>query len=100
LQVVAGARDAALLTARKLLQVKEHDVAMSLRGVLRGFGLKVGRTTPRSFAGRIRELVDGHPTLMTVAEALLAAHDVLGSQLQGLEKQLRSLARGMPGRGY
>ena len=30
----------ALLTARKLLQSKNHE--MSLRGVLRGFGLKVG----------------------------------------------------------
>ena len=37
----------ALLTARKLLQIKNHDVEMSLRGVLRGFGLKVGPTTPR-----------------------------------------------------
>jgi hypothetical protein len=36
----------ALLTARKLLQSKTHDVEMSLRGVLRGFGLKVGPTTP------------------------------------------------------
>ena len=36
----------ALLTARKLLQSKNHDVEMSLRGVLRGFGLKVGPTTP------------------------------------------------------
>jgi transposase len=84
----------ALLTARKLLQAKENDVEMSLRGVLRGFGLKVGRTTPRSFAARIRELVDGHPTLMAIADALLAARDVLGAQLQGLERRLRSLARG------
>lgn len=38
----------ALLTARKLLQSKNHDVEMSLRGVLRGFGLKVGPTTPRT----------------------------------------------------
>src|SRR3981189_2312252 len=36
----------ALLAARKLLQPKNHDVKMSLRGVLRGFGLKVGPTTP------------------------------------------------------
>src|SRR6516225_6991468 len=43
----------ALLTARKLLQSKNHDVEMSLSGVLRGFGLKVGRTTPRTFATRI-----------------------------------------------
>jgi transposase len=83
----------ALLTARKLLQTKHHDVEMSLRGVLRGFGLKLGPTTARSFAGRIRELVGGHPTLTAVAEALLAARDVLGEQLRGLDKRLCKQAR-------
>ena len=38
----------ALLTARKLVQSKLLDVQMSLRGLLRGFGLKVG---PRHRAG-------------------------------------------------
>jgi transposase len=66
---------------------------MSLRGVLRGFGLKVGPTTTRTFASRIRELVEGQPTLMAVAEALLAARETLGAQLQRLEKRLRSLAK-------
>ncbi len=83
----------ALLTARKLLQSKHLDVELSLRGVLRGFGLKVGPTTPRRFPGRIRELVEGHPTLATIAEALLAARDALGEQLRGLEKRLRDQAR-------
>src|SRR5690348_12440518 len=83
----------ALLTARKLLQTKNHDVEMSLRGVLRGFGLKVGRTTPRTFPGRIRELIADHPTLSMVAEALLAARSTLFEQWQRLEKRLRSLAR-------
>jgi transposase len=83
----------ALLTARKLLQSKYHDVEMSLRGVLRGFGLKVGRTTPRSFAARIRELVEGHATLTAIVEALLAARETLGAQLCGLEKRLRNQAR-------
>jgi transposase len=83
----------ALLTARKLLQAKHIDVEMSLRGVLRGFGLKVGPTTPRSFAARIRELVAGHPALTAVAEALLAAREVLGTQLRGLERRLRERAR-------
>jgi transposase len=83
----------ALLTTRKLLQAKHHDVEMSLRGVLRGFGLKVGPTTPRSFPGRIRELVEGHPTLAVVAGALLAAREALGDQLRGLEKRLRDQAR-------
>jgi transposase len=83
----------ALLAARKLLQTKNHDVVMSLRGVLRGFGLKVGPTTPRTFPNRIRELVDGHPTLSTIAEALLAARGTLSEQWQKLEKRLRLLAR-------
>jgi len=83
----------ALLTARKLLQTKNHDVEMSLRGVLRGFGLKVGPTTPRTFPGRIRELVAGHTTLSTLVEALLAARNTLFEQWQKLEKRLRSLAR-------
>src|ERR671916_2401346 len=83
----------ALLAARKLLQTKRLDVEMGLRGVLRGFGLKVGPTTPRSFAARIRELVEGHPTLTAVADALLAARETLGERLRGLEKRLRDQAR-------
>ena len=83
----------ALLTARKLLQSKNHDVEMSLRGVLRGFGLKVGPTTPRTFPNRIRELVAGHATLLMISEALLAARGALFEQGQKLEKRLRSLAR-------
>jgi transposase len=83
----------ALLTARKLVQSKLHDVEMSLRGILRGFGLKVGQTTPRTFEARVRELVAGHPTLTAVAEALLAARAVLSREFQGLEKRVRALAK-------
>jgi transposase len=83
----------AVLTARKLVQGKRHDMEMSLRGILRGFGLKVGSTTPRSFEGRIRELVDGHVTLMAVADALLLARSTLGEQLGKLQKRLVLLAR-------
>jgi transposase len=83
----------AVLTARKLVQGKRHDMEMSLRGILRGFGLKVGPTTPRSFEGRIRELVTGHATLVAVADALLLVRTTLGEQLGKLQKRLVSLAR-------
>lgn len=83
----------AVLTARKLVQGKKHDIEMSLRGILRGFGLKVGPTTTRSFEGRVRELVEGHPTLLAVADALLLARATLGEQLSKLQKRLVSLAR-------
>jgi transposase len=83
----------AILTARKQMQSKLHDVEMSLRGILRGFGLKVGKTTPRTFEGRIRELVAGHPTLETVAAGMLSARAALLLAFNGFEKRARLAAR-------
>jgi transposase len=83
----------AMLTARTLVQSKLRDIEMSLRGILRGFGLKVGKSTSNRFAGRVSELVAGHPTLQVVAEALLAAHAVLLREFKGFEKRVRTMAR-------
>ena len=82
----------ALLTARKLVQSKLLDVQMSLRGLLRGFGLKVGATTPSRFAGRISDLVEGNATLEVIAAALLVVHETLRRELAGFEKRVRSIA--------
>jgi transposase len=69
---IAAQETRALLTARKLVQVKLHDIEMSLRGILRGFGLKVGPTTPARFEDRVRDLIAGHPNLEAIAAGLLA----------------------------
>lgn len=90
---LAAQETRAMLTARKLVQSKLHDVENGLRGILRGFGLKVGHTTARSFAGRIGELVAGHPTLSALAEALLSVHAVLLAEFKVFEKRVRSMAR-------
>jgi transposase len=83
----------AVLTARKLVQVKLLDVENSLRGILRGFGLKVGKTTDRSFADRIQELVKGHPNLEAIGEALLSVRAVLLRELNAFDKRVRTMAR-------
>jgi transposase len=83
----------AVLTARKLVQSKLQDVENSLRGILRGFGLKVGKTTDKSFAGRIRELVQGQPSLEVVGEALLSVRAVLLSEFNAFEKRMRAMGR-------
>src|SRR5258708_38845837 len=82
-----------LLRARKLVQSKLHDVENSLRGILRGFGLKVGKTTGQKFAGRIEELVAGHPHLQTIAKALLAVRAVLRAEFTAFDKQTRRMVR-------
>jgi transposase len=83
----------AILGARKLVQNKLLDVENSLRGALRNFGLKVGPTTARGFAGRIQELVTGHPSLEAIATALLSVRDVLLREFNGFEKRVRTMAR-------
>jgi transposase len=83
----------ALLTTRDLVQSKLHDVEMSLRGILRGFGLKVGKTTPRQFEARILELVAGHPSLEAIAKALLAVRAVMLREFNAFEKRVRKMAR-------
>jgi len=90
---MAAQETRAVLTARKLVQSKLKDVENSLRGILRGFGLKVGPTTERRFAGRIRTLVAGHPSLETIAQALLSVHAVLLREFKAFDKQVRSMAR-------
>jgi transposase len=84
----------AVLTARKLVQSKLLDVENSLRGILRGFGLKVGKTTARNFAGRIQELVEGHPNLEAIGEALLSVRSVLLREFNAFEKRVRAMSRG------
>lgn len=83
----------AVLTARKLVQSKLLDVENSLRGLLRGFGLKIGAATRTNFAGRVEELVAGHPILERTGAALLAVRAVLLREFKALEKLARSMAR-------
>jgi transposase len=83
----------AVLTARKLVQSKLLDVENSLRGILRGFGLKVGKTTARNFAGRIQELVEGNPNLEAIGQALLAVRGVLLREFNAFEKRVRAMSR-------
>ena len=82
-----------LLTARKLVQSQLLDVENSLRGILRGFGLKVGKTTELKFADRIEVLVVGHPHLQMIAKALLAVRAVLRKEFAAFEKQARKMAQ-------
>jgi transposase len=83
----------AMLTARKLLQTNLHRLEMSLRGILRGFGLKVGKVTRVGFSDRIKELVDGHPNLQEIATAMLKARNEALRQFNILEKRVRGIAR-------
>jgi transposase len=83
----------ALLVGRKLLQGKLLDVELSIRGILRGFGLKVGEVSRGRFEARVRELVDGHTMLEAVIGALLQARAALWSEFTRLHREMLKIAR-------
>jgi transposase len=83
----------AILVARKLLLNKLVDVEVSLRGILRGFGLKLGKVTRRDYEARIRELADGHPTLIQIADAMLSARLVLLREVDRLHRSILAAVR-------
>lgn len=83
----------ALLVARKLLLGKAIDVELGIRGVLRGFGLKVGKVSAGQFAARVGELAAGQPTLEQVTEAMLRARDSLRTEVNALHRKVLAIVR-------
>jgi len=84
----------ALLMARKQLQAKMRDVELSLRGLLRGFGLKVGEVSKGQFAARVRTLTAGHATLERIADAMLRAREALQREFARLHRAMLAIVRG------
>src|SRR3712207_5293705 len=98
-----------LLVGRKLLLAKLHDVELSIRGILRGFGLKVGQVSKERFAARVQELIAGQEMLETVIGAMLTARAGLHSEFMRLHRKMLAIVRGdevcrrlmtVPGVGY
>ena len=83
----------ALLTSRKSVQNALINLELSLRGVLRNFGLKLGRVSKGRWEARVRELIAGNAMLEAASEPILRARADLRRELMGLEKAVRNLAR-------
>jgi transposase len=85
-----------LLTARKLIQCKLLDIESGIRGVLRGFGLKVGTVSRGRFEARILDLIAGHVMLETVVGSMLSARAALKAEFARLHRALLILVRADP----
>ena len=67
---------------------------LSIRGILRGFGLKVGEVSKGRFAARVGELVAGHEMLETVIGAMLQAREGLRAEFMRLHRRMLAIVRG------
>ena len=83
----------ALLAARKQMQIKAMDLEQTLRGLLRGFGLKVGEASRGRLAARIHELVSGHAMLERIAEPMLTAREALWREFAKLHREVLAIVK-------
>ncbi|MFG1307453.1 IS110 family transposase [Xanthobacter autotrophicus] len=85
-----------LLRARKILKSKLLDIEADLRGVLKNFGLKVGKVTPKTFELRIRELAAFDPLIGAIVDPVLVARRTMREQYDRLHTLLLQVVRDDP----
>jgi len=83
----------ALLVARKQLLSKLMDIEASMRGILRGFGLKMGIVTRKGFEARVRELSVGQAMLERIMRAMLEARAALCREFDQLHREMLRIVR-------
>jgi transposase len=89
-----GSREVrALLVARKQLLSKLMDLEASMRGILRGFGLKMGAVTRKGFEARVRELSAGQAMLERITTAMLEARAALSREFEQLHREMLRIVR-------
>jgi transposase len=89
-----GSREVrALLVARKQLLSKLMDLEASMRGILRGFGLKMGVVTRKGFEARVRELSAGQAMLERITNAMLDARAALWREFEQLHGEMLRIVR-------
>ena len=82
-----------LLVAREFLVNKLRDHENEIRGLLRPFGLKVGRVIPNRFEARVLELTEGSARLRVYVEALLRSRKAAMKELANLHRELLRVTR-------
>jgi transposase len=79
----------AVLCTRKAVQQSMIALVLSLRGLLRNFGLKVSAISRGRFELRIGELAEGNPMLKATTGPMIRARTSLRQELAVLERCVR-----------
>lgn len=85
-----------LLVHRRVLLDQARDIERVIRGTLKTFGLKVGRTSSRRFEGRVVELVAKQRALRQVVRPLLSARAVSLREVAKLDDMTEAAAQDDP----
>ncbi|RKK00102.1 IS110 family transposase [Pseudoroseomonas wenyumeiae] len=95
-KTVSAREQRARISARETLIRQLRDLENSVRGLLRGFGLRMPPLLRAGWADAVRALIEGHPSLPVIFAPLLQAREALREQLASLDRQVRNAAREDP----
>lgn len=82
----------AVLTNRSLALRQRLQLQNTLRGTLKGFGLKLGQVSAGGFVARVREAIADQPMLQAAIEPLLALWLAQHAAFRGLDRLVRRAA--------
>lgn len=82
-----------LLENRRMLSEQRVDLDNQVRGVLRNFGLKIGKVYKKRFEDRVRELLAGEPQLTAMIGPMLMVRRVVVVEFEKLNKALLEIVR-------
>ena len=83
----------ALLVSRALLVKIKRDLENQIRGLLKNFGLVIGRAKMNVFAARAAELIQDRPKLTAAVVPLLKTREVIERQIADRDRKVLRLAR-------
>lgn len=82
-----------LLGNRRCLLDKRLDIDSRIRGTIKAFGLKVGKTSVGTFEARVRSLIGDDTQLSACLEPMLQARAALLEQFKILDKAIADIVR-------
>jgi transposase len=82
-----------LLSARETLSRRIRELDNSVRGLLRGFGLRIPTGARGRFGSLARELISDNPVLVEAIQPILGARDALAIEFAKLDKLVRDRSR-------
>lgn len=85
----------AILTYRTGLVRTKVDLSNQLRGILRSFGMKIGKTTQSQYEDRVRALISDFrsPGMVALAERLLTMRQEVIREIASIDSELKQHAR-------
>lgn len=84
------------LGTRRFAMLQLGDTERHIRGILRNFGLKIGKITRSQYETRVRELIEHDADLRTSIEPLLEARKVQIEKVNQLTREVLTVVKNCP----